>query len=123
MALQVAEYAVVTHNLPAIRGILKCSSWFMSSVEPLAQICTERGKLFIGPGVDLYKGQIIGEHCRSGDLVVNPAKGKKLSNVRASGTDDAVILTPPKILSLEDYLSFINDDELVPNALPYAYVR
>lgn len=73
----------------------------------------ERGTLFIGPGVALYKGQIIGEHCRSGDLVINPAKGKKLSNVRASGTDDAVILTTPKVLSLEDYLSFINDDELV----------
>lgn len=73
----------------------------------------ERGTLFIGPGVDLYQGQILGENCRSGDLVVNPAKGKKLSNVRASGTDDAVILTPPKNLSLEDYLSFINDDELV----------
>ncbi|MCG6930787.1 MAG: translational GTPase TypA [Desulfofustis sp.] len=73
----------------------------------------ERGTLFIGPGVSLYQGQIIGEHCRSGDLVVNPAKGKKLTNIRASGSDDAVILTPPRLLSLEDYLSFINDDELV----------
>lgn len=73
----------------------------------------ERGTLFIGPGRDLYPGQIIGEHCRSGDLVVNPAKGKKLTNVRAAGSDDAVILTPPTVLSLEDCLSFINDDELV----------
>ena len=73
----------------------------------------ERGTLFIGPGVDLYAGQIIGENCRAGDLVVNPAKGKKLTNVRASGTDDAVILTPPTVLTLEDCLSFINDDELV----------
>ncbi len=73
----------------------------------------ERGTLFIGPGVDLYSGQIIGENCRAGDLVVNPAKGKKLTNVRASGTDDAVILTPPTVLTLEDCLSFINDDELV----------
>ncbi|MGI9536711.1 MAG: translational GTPase TypA [Desulfocapsaceae bacterium] len=72
-----------------------------------------RGTLFIGPGVDLYAGQIIGENCRAGDLVVNPAKGKKLTNVRASGTDDAVILTPPTILTLEECLSFINDDELV----------
>ena len=73
----------------------------------------DRGTLFLGPGVDLYAGQIIGENCRAGDLVVNPAKGKKLTNVRASGTDDAVILTPPTVLTLEDCLSFINDDELV----------
>ena len=73
----------------------------------------DRGTLFIGPGISLYSGQIIGEHCRTGDLVVNPAKGKKLTNVRASGSDDAVILTPSTPLSLEDCLSFINDDELV----------
>jgi GTP-binding protein len=73
----------------------------------------ERGTLFIGPGSSLYPGQIIGEHCRTGDLVVNPAKGKKLTNVRASGSDEAVLLTPPTPLSLEDCLSFINDDELV----------
>ncbi len=73
----------------------------------------DRGTLFIGPGLALYPGQIIGENCRAGDLTVNPAKGKKLTNVRASGSDDAVILTPPTILSLEDCLSFINDDELV----------
>ena len=73
----------------------------------------DRGSLFIWPGAPLYPGQVIGEHCRTGDLVVNPAKGKKLTNVRASGTDDAVILTPPTLMSLEECLSFINDDELV----------
>ncbi len=73
----------------------------------------ERGRLFVGPAVDVYAGQIIGEHCRSGDLVVNPAKGKKLTNMRAAGSDDNVILTPPVKMSLEDYISFINDDELV----------
>ncbi len=73
----------------------------------------ERGALFIGPGEPLYAGQVIGEHCRSGDLTVNPAKGKKLTNMRASGSDEAVILTPPRLLSLEDCLSFINEDELV----------
>ena len=73
----------------------------------------DRGRLFIGPGVDLYKGQIIGENCRSADLVVNPAKGKKLTNMRASGTDEAVILTPPVDMSLEECISYINDDELV----------
>ena len=73
----------------------------------------DRGTLFIGPGEDLYGGQIIGENCRAGDLVVNPAKGKKLTNVRAAGSDEAVILTPPTVMTLEDCLSFINDDELV----------
>jgi GTP-binding protein len=73
----------------------------------------ERGKLFIHPGAPMYPGQIIGEHSRSTDLVVNPAKGKKLTNMRASGTDDAVVLTPPVIMSLEECIAYINDDELV----------
>ena len=73
----------------------------------------ERGRLFLGPGVRVYGGQIIGEHCRAGDLVVNPAKGKKLTNMRAAGSDENVILTPPQHLSLEDCIAFINDDELV----------
>jgi GTP-binding protein len=73
----------------------------------------ERGRLFLGPGVRVYGGQIIGEHSRTGDLVVNPAKGKKLTNMRAAGSDENVILTPPHRLSLEDCLAFINDDELV----------
>ena len=73
----------------------------------------ERGKLFIHPGAPMYPGQIIGEHSRSTDLVVNPAKGKKLTNMRASGTDDAVILTPPVTMSLEECIAYINDDELV----------
>jgi GTP-binding protein len=64
----------------------------------------ERGRLFLGPGVKVYAGQIIGEHCRAGNLVVNPAKGKKLTNMRAAGSDENVILTPPHRLSLEDYI-------------------
>lgn len=73
----------------------------------------ERGKLFLGAGIDVYPGMIIGEHCRPADLIVNPAKGKKLTNMRASGSDEAVILTPPVAMSLEDCISYINDDELV----------
>ncbi len=73
----------------------------------------DRGKLFVGPGVDVYQGQVIGEHCRPADLVVNPAKGKKLTNMRAAGSDEAVVLTPPVDMSLEDCISYINDDELV----------
>jgi len=73
----------------------------------------DRGRLFLGPGVKVYSGQIIGERSRAGDLVVNPAKGKQLTNMRASGTDESVTLTPPHHLSLEDCIAFINDDELV----------
>ncbi len=73
----------------------------------------DRGKMFIGPQEKVYQGMIIGEHSRENDLEVNPLKGKKLTNVRASGTDDAVRLTPPVILSLEEAIAYINDDELV----------
>lgn len=73
----------------------------------------DRGRLFYGPGVQVYQGQIIGERCRPQDMVVNPAKGKKLTNMRASGSDDNVILTPPIQMSLEECISYINDDELV----------
>ncbi|MCC5988717.1 MAG: translational GTPase TypA [Pararhodobacter sp.] len=73
----------------------------------------ERGKLFIGAQEKVYEGMIIGEHSRENDLEVNPLKGKKLTNVRASGTDEAVRLTPPTILSLEQAIAYIDDDELV----------
>ncbi len=73
----------------------------------------DRGRMFIHPQDAVYQGMIIGEHTRENDLEVNPLKGKKLTNVRASGTDDAVKLTPPTILSLEQAISYIDDDELV----------
>ncbi|NLL14934.1 MAG: translational GTPase TypA [Fibrobacter sp.] len=73
----------------------------------------DRGIMFMGPGVNVYKGQIVGEHCRSNDLVVNPGKEKKLTNMRAAGSDENVILTPASEMSLEDCISYINDDELV----------
>lgn len=73
----------------------------------------ERGTLFVEPGAPLYQGQIVGENARSVDMIVNPAKGKKLTNVRASGSDDAVILTPATVMSLEEQIAYINDDELV----------
>jgi GTP-binding protein len=73
----------------------------------------ERGQLIVEPGVDVYAGQVIGIHSRDNDLVVNPAKGKKLTNMRASGTDDTVRLTPPRVFSLEEALEFIADDELL----------
>jgi GTP-binding protein len=72
-----------------------------------------RGSLFLGPGEKVYGGQIIGENAREADIIVNPAKGKKLTNMRASGSDDAVLLTPHIQMTLEDCISYINDDELV----------
>ena len=80
----------------------------------------ERGRLFAKPGDEVYEGQIVGIHSRDNDLTVNPLKGKQLTNIRASGKDDAVMLTPPIRLSLEQALEFIEDDELVeitPNAI------
>ncbi len=73
----------------------------------------ERGRLMIGPNIDVYEGMIIGIHSRNNDLVVNPTKGKQLTNVRASGTDENIVLTPPIRFSLEQALDFIEDDELV----------
>ena len=73
----------------------------------------ERGRLFIGHGVEVYEGMIIGEHARSNDLDVNVLKGKQLTNIRASGKDDAIKLTPPKKLTLEQAIAYIQDDELV----------
>ena len=73
----------------------------------------ERGRLFVGPGEKLYEGMIIGIHSRDNDLVVNPIKTKKLTNIRAAGKDDAILLTPPIQLTLEYAVEFIADDELV----------
>ena len=73
----------------------------------------DRGRMFIGPQEQLYVGMIIGEHSRENDLEVNPLKGKKLTNVRASGTDEAVRLTPHIKMSLEEAIAYIDDDELV----------
>jgi GTP-binding protein len=73
----------------------------------------ERGRMFVGPGERLYEGMIIGIHSRDNDLVVNPIKTKKLTNIRAAGKDDAILLTPPIQLTLEYAVEFIADDELV----------
>ena len=80
----------------------------------------ERGRLFVKPGDEVYEGQVVGIHARDNDLTVNPLKAKQLTNIRAAGKDDAVMLTPPIVLTLEQALEFIEDDELVeitPNAI------
>ena len=72
-----------------------------------------RGVLFVGPGDEVYEGMIVGENSRENDLVVNMIKGKQLTNVRASGTDENMILTPPKKMTLENAIGYINSDELI----------
>jgi GTP-binding protein len=73
----------------------------------------QRGVLFVGPGVEVYMGMVIGEYSRVGDLELNPCKEKKLTNVRASGSDDSLVLATPKKMTLENCLEYIGDDELV----------
>jgi GTP-binding protein len=73
----------------------------------------ERGRLFIGPGDEVYEGQIVGESARDGDMVVNPLKGKKLTNIRTQSKDENVLLTPATRMSLEQAMEYIGDDELV----------
>jgi GTP-binding protein len=73
----------------------------------------ERGMLFTPPGTKVYQGMIIGEHSRDNDLDVNPLRSKQLTNIRAAGKDDAVKLTPPRILTLEQAIAYIGEDELV----------
>jgi GTP-binding protein len=73
----------------------------------------DRAELFVGPGEDVYEGMIVGENSRSGDMPVNPTKEKKLTNMRASGSDRNIILKPPRLLSLEMALEYIEEDEIV----------
>jgi GTP-binding protein len=84
----------------------KCLNYSLNNLQ-------ERGRLMVGHGDEVYEGQIIGIHSRDNDLVVNALKGKKLTNMRASGTDENVVLTPPVRMTLEQALEFIDDDELV----------
>jgi GTP-binding protein len=73
----------------------------------------ERGSLFYGPGTKVYNGQIVGVHARDDDLIVNPSKAKKLTNIRTTAADEKLTLTPPRVMTLESALEFINEDELV----------
>jgi GTP-binding protein len=83
----------------------------------------DRGEMFIGAGEKIYEGMIIGEHTRPNDLEVNPLKGKQLTNIRASGKDDAVRLTKPRTLTLEQAVAYIEDDELVEITPKYIRLR
>jgi GTP-binding protein len=73
----------------------------------------DRGPMFITPGTQVYQGMIVGAHTRDNDLDVNPLKGKQLTNIRTTSKDEAVRLTPPQIMTLEQAIAYISDDELV----------
>lgn len=100
-------------DIPSQRNGVLISSGQGKAVAYSLLSLEERGFLFIEPGEDLYEGMIIGEHSRANDLVVNPLKGKKLSNMRSAGKDKEVKLAPPIRMTLEQALSYIKDDELV----------
>ncbi len=113
MARMFHEYVPFVGKLPGRRnGVLISNAGGKTVAYGLAGL-EGRGPLFIGSGIKVYEGMIIGEHSRSGDLEVNPMKAKQLTNVRASGTDDAVRLTPPRRMSLEQAIAYIEDDERV----------
>jgi len=94
------------------RGSLICHETGESNAYGLFN-AQERGRLFIGPGAPVYEGQVVGECARAEDIVVNVCKKKHVTNMRASGSDEALRLTPPAPMSLEQCLEFIADDELV----------
>ncbi|PPC82315.1 MAG: translational GTPase TypA, partial [Methylotenera sp.] len=107
------EYAPVKADMPGRRNGVLISAEQGEAVAYALWKLQDRGRMFSVPGDKLYEGMVIGIHSRDNDLIVNPIKGKQLTNVRASGTDEAVRLIPPVALSLESAVEFIDDDELV----------
>jgi GTP-binding protein len=106
-------YGVVKGEIPDRHNGVLISNEDGESVAYALFALQERGRMFVSPGEKLYEGMIIGIHSRENDLVVNPIKTKKLTNIRAAGKDDAILLTPPIQLTLEYAVEFIADDELV----------
>ncbi len=106
-------YAPLKGDIPDRRNGVLISAEVGEAVAYALWKLQERGRMFVSPGDKLYEGMIIGIHSRDNDLVVNPIKGKQLTNVRSSGKDDAIALTPPIELTLEYAVEFIADDELV----------
>ncbi len=107
------DYAPVKADMPGRRNGVLISAEQGDAVAYALWKLEDRGRMIVTPGDKLYEGMIIGIHSRDNDLIVNPIKGKQLTNVRASGTDEAVRLTPPVRLTLESAVEFIDDDELV----------
>ncbi|MDR1163654.1 MAG: translational GTPase TypA [Candidatus Accumulibacter sp.] len=107
------DYAPVKGDIPGRRNGALVSAEHGEAVAYALWKLQDRGRMFVSPNDRLYEGMVIGVHSRENDLVVNPIKGKQLTNIRASGTDEAVRLTPPIALTLESAIEFIEDDELV----------
>jgi GTP-binding protein len=107
------EYSPVKSEIPGRRNGVLISSEKGEAVAYALWKLQDRGRMFVHPGDKLYQGMVIGIHSRDNDLIVNPIKGKQLTNVRSSGTDEAVRLVPPILMSLEYAVEFIDDDELV----------
>jgi GTP-binding protein len=106
-------YAPVKGELPSRRNGVLISSEQGDAVAFALFNLEPRGRMFVSPGERLYEGMVVGIHSRDNDLIVNPVRGKKLTNVRAAGKDENVVLTPPIQLTLESAVEFIEDDELV----------
>ncbi len=107
------DYAPAKPDMPGRRNGVLISAEQGEAVAYALWKLEDRGRMIVSPGDKLYEGMVIGIHSRDNDLVVNPIKGKQLTNVRASGTDEAVRLTPPVRMTLESAVEFIADDELV----------
>jgi GTP-binding protein len=107
------DYGPVKADLPGRHNGVLISQEDGEAVAYALWNLEDRGRMFVSPGDKLYEGMVIGIHSRDNDLIVNPIKGKKLTNVRASGTDEAVRLTTPIQMTLESAVEFIDDDELV----------
>ncbi|MDE2211385.1 MAG: translational GTPase TypA [Betaproteobacteria bacterium] len=107
------DFAPVKPEIPARRNGVLISAEQGEAVAYALWKLQERGRMFVVPGDRVYEGMVIGIHSRDNDLVVNPVKTKQLTNIRAAGKDEAVVLTPPVVLTLESAIEFINDDELV----------
>jgi GTP-binding protein len=107
------EYAPIRGDIASRRNGVLISGEQGDAVAYALWKLQDRGRMFVSPGERLYNGMVIGIHSRDNDLVVNPIKGKQLTNVRSSGTDEAVALVPPIQMTLESAIEFIDDDELV----------
>jgi GTP-binding protein len=106
-------YAAVKGDVPERRNGVLVSAEDGEAVAYALWKLQERGRMFVSPGERVYEGMVIGIHSRDNDLVVNPIKTKQLTNIRAAGKDEAIMLTPPIPLTLEYAIEFIADDELV----------
>ena len=106
LPMETLEYVAARTGVPQARVYSVATFYALFNLEP-------RGRMFVSPGDPVYEGMIIGIHSRDNDLIVNPVKTKKLTNVRAAGKDENTILTPPIKLTLESAIEFIADDELV----------